>query len=31
MLGVLIPYATDDGVIHPEKSRVIWPVACRRR
>jgi hypothetical protein len=31
MLGVLIPYVTDDGVINPEKSRVIWPVACRRR
>jgi hypothetical protein len=31
MLGVLIPYATDDGAIHPGKSRVIWPVACRRR
>ena len=31
MMGVLIPYATDDGVIHPERSRVIWPVVCRRR
>lgn len=30
-LDVLIPYATDDGVIRPERSRVIWPVACRRR
>ena len=29
--SVLIPYATDDGVIRPGKSRVIWPVACKRR
>jgi hypothetical protein len=31
MLGVLIPYAAEDGELHPGKSRVIWPVACRRR
>ena len=29
--SVLIPYATDDGVIRPDKSRVVWPVACKRR
>ena len=28
--SVLIPYATDDGVIRPDKSRVVWPVACKR-
>ena len=28
--SVLVPYATDTGVIRPEKSRLVWPVACKR-
>ena len=29
--SVLMSYATDDGVIHPDRSRVVWPVACKRQ
>lgn len=28
--SVLVSYVTDDGVLRPAKSRVIWPVACQR-
>jgi len=28
---VTIPYATDDGAIVPPGSRIVWPVACKRR
>ena len=28
---VSIPYVTEDGSVHPAGTRLVWPVACRRR
>jgi hypothetical protein len=29
--NVPIPYAAEDGSIHPVGARLVWPVACKRR
>ena len=29
--AVTIPYATTDGQVWPQGTRVVWPVACQRR
>ena len=28
---VAIPYATADGRLRPQGTRVVWPVACRQK
>ncbi|MBI2207398.1 MAG: M23 family metallopeptidase [Candidatus Rokubacteria bacterium] len=28
---VTIPYAAEDGTVHPAGARLVWPVACKRR
>ena len=28
---VAIPYVTEDGSLHPAGTRVVWPIACKRR
>ena len=29
--SVLLPFATEDGTVHPANARVIWPTPCKRR